>query len=131
MNRADLRNPRRVLVGAFYAALALSLAACGSVGTGTGSSAANTTLGGGSANLEWSPVTTTTSGAALEDLAGYKVYYGMSRDNLANLVVLADPGATSYLVSGLSAGTWYFGIVAYTNNGDESPLSDVVSKTLD
>jgi hypothetical protein len=122
-----------MLVGALILALALGLTACGSVGSGGGSADTSSTAGvsGGSAALSWSPVTETTGGAALTNLAGYKIYYGTSADNLNNVIVLASPSATSYLITNLTLGTWYFGITAFTNTDVESAMSDIVSQTVD
>jgi hypothetical protein len=33
-------------------------------------------------------------------------------------------------LSGLSAGTWYFGAAAYTTTGLQSAMSTIVSKTI-
>jgi len=101
-------------------ALALALMACTA-----GDGAAR-----GSATLKWSAVTRRTDGAAATDLAGYRIYYGTSPGALNQTVVLADPKATSYVVKGLSRGTWYFTIVAYTKGGTEGVRSGVGSKTI-
>jgi hypothetical protein len=132
MTRADLNRLRRVLVGVLIAALALGLSACGSVGSGGGSAGASAaSASAGTAALNWSPVTETTTDAALTNLAGYKIYYGTSPGNLNNVVVLASPGATSYLVTNLAPGIWYFGVTAFTNTDVESAMSDIVSQTVD
>jgi hypothetical protein len=34
------------------------------------------------------------------------------------------------VVTGLTTGTWYFAVSAYTNDGEESGLSAVGSKTI-
>lgn len=49
---------------------------------------------------------------------------------MTNEVDVANAGTTSYVISNLSAGTWYFGIIAYTNSGLESAMSNVGSKTI-
>jgi hypothetical protein len=46
------------------------------------------------------------------------------------VVQLADPAISSYTVSNLASGTWYFGATAYTSTGTESALSPIVSKTI-
>jgi hypothetical protein len=45
-------------------------------------------------------------------------------------VVLANPAMTTYVVSNLSSGTWYFGIAAYTTTGVDSAMSNVGSKAI-
>jgi hypothetical protein len=50
--------------------------------------------------------------------------------SLRSLVELANPNLTTYLVSNLASGTWYFGVTAYTSNGTESAMSNIVQKTI-
>jgi len=45
-------------------------------------------------------------------------------------IQVANPGIATYVVSGLSSGTWYFSVKAYTSSGAESANSTVVSKTI-
>lgn len=83
-----------------------------------------------SADVSWSPPTTNTNGSALTDLAGYRIYYGTSPDTLSQTVNIPNAGAADYVVGGLSQGTWYFAVAAYTNSGLQSGLSAVASKTI-
>lgn len=85
----------------------------------------------GTATLTWSAPTTNTNGSALTDLAGYSIHYGTSAGSLTNTINIQNPGTTTYTVTNLSAGTWYFAISAYTNTGMDSALSNVGSKTID
>jgi hypothetical protein len=84
----------------------------------------------GAATLDWSGVTQTLANTVLGDLAGYIVYYGTAADNLNQQVKLANPGLTSYMMTNLASGTWYFRIAAYTSSGVEGVLSSVVQKTI-
>jgi hypothetical protein len=116
----------------------LALAACVLVGchqdaTGLSTVSAGTSAtnkGGGTAMLSWQAPTTNTDGAALTDLAGYRIYYGMNADDLTQTVQLTSVGLQTYVIEDLGSGTWYFAIKAVTNTGVESALSDVVSKTI-
>jgi len=85
---------------------------------------------GGSARLSWTAVTTDIGGTQLHDLAGYRVYYGTSARALYSVVVVPDPRATSYEVTDLAPGTWYFGVAAYTSANVQGALSNVGSKTI-
>jgi len=87
-------------------------------------------VGFGTATLTWTPVTTDTGGTPLADLAGYRIYYGSSPADLATMIPVPDPSATTYLVGGLPSGTWYFAVTAYTSEGAESARSNVGSKTI-
>jgi hypothetical protein len=84
----------------------------------------------GTATLDWTPVTQDTNGAVLTDLAGYKLHYGTSPAAMNTIVVLSNPSLTTYLVTNLSPGTWYFDVTAYASDGSESALSNVGSKTV-
>lgn len=79
--------------------------------------------------LTWTPPTQNTDGTALTNLAGFRVHYGRSATALDQVVQLADPATTSYTVTGLTPATWHFGVRAYTTQGAESALSNLVSKT--
>ncbi len=85
----------------------------------------------GTAVLSWDPVTKDTHGKVLHDLAGYKIHYGTSLEGMNSVQVVSNPNQTTYALQGLSPGTWFFAASAYTTDGTESELSDVVSKTID
>ena len=91
---------------------------------------ASTTATTGSAALTWAPPTQNTDGTALVDLAGYAIYYGTNASSLSNRIVVASASATSYTVTNLPAGTYYFALAAYTSTGIESALSSIGSKTI-
>lgn len=86
--------------------------------------------GSGSADLTWTPPTTNTNGSTLTDLAGYTIYYGTSPSSLTQQVKVTNVGLTNYVVTGLTSGTWYFAVAAYTSAGQQSSLSSVVSTTI-
>ena len=85
---------------------------------------------GASADVSWTPPTTNTNGSTLTDLAGYYIYYGTSAASLTQKVQVTNIGLTNYVISGLTAGTWYFAVAAYTTGGTQSSLSDVASTTI-
>jgi hypothetical protein len=88
------------------------------------------TASSGTAALSWQPPTQNTDGSTLSNLSGFKVSYGTSSTSLDQVVTLANPGLTSYVVTGLGSGTWYFAVTAYNADGVESSLSNVASKTI-
>jgi hypothetical protein len=126
----------RVRPGVVGLAIALGVAACGSAAVvqGPTSTAAggpgSPPAGSGGATLDWTPVTQNTDGTVLTDLAGYKVYYGTSRNTLNEVVLIANPSVTTYLVTDLPSGTWYFCVTAYVSNGTESALSNIGQKAI-
>jgi len=83
-----------------------------------------------SVELAWDAPTTNTDGSRLADLAGYRLRYGRSADALNQVMEIRNPSVTSFEISGLTAGTWYFALRAYNVSGVESPLSNIASKTL-
>jgi hypothetical protein len=80
--------------------------------------------------LTWAPPTENTDGTTLTNLAGYRISYGASASALVQSAQIANPSATTHTITNLTAGTWYFGIKAYSSQGSESILSNVVSKVL-
>jgi trimeric autotransporter adhesin len=84
----------------------------------------------GNATLTWSAPTQNTNGTPLTNLAGFHIYYGTSADNLNQSVQIANPALTSYVLSNLPSGTWYFSINDYTSAGVESAISNVASMTI-
>jgi putative Ig domain-containing protein len=83
-----------------------------------------------SAVIEWVPPTENTNGSPLTDLEGVRIYYGTSASNLSHMVQISSKTQTSYTLGDLSAGTWYFGGVAYTTAGTQSTMSRVVSMNV-
>jgi Fibronectin type III domain len=84
----------------------------------------------GSASLSWTAPTQNTDGTPIVGLAGYHIYYGTSAGAMTTTVTLTDPTETSYVVSGLAPGTYYFSIVAYNTAGMDSSESNTTSKTI-
>ena len=141
---SGVRNARRVSwvsVWRIGVALgALALAGCGGASSapqGTTSSASSSSppptqvkQGTGAADLSWTPPTTAADGSTLLNLAGYDIYYGTNPSALTQRIKITNIGVTNYVVSGLSSGTWYFVVTAYTTDGVQSVPSSVVSKTV-
>jgi hypothetical protein len=88
----------------------------------------NSAENAGTAALHWTPPTSRVDGSPLGNLAGYRIYRGSSRDSLDIVRQVNNPGVTTFLVEGLSAGQWHFAISAIDGDGQESLLSNVVSR---
>ena len=84
----------------------------------------------GSATLSWTPPTQNTNGTPVTDLAGYHIYYGTTEGAWTSTITVLEATETSYVVSGLAPGTYYFAIVAFNTAGDDSTQSNVASKTI-
>jgi hypothetical protein len=84
----------------------------------------------GVATLHWEMPSAKVSGEPLDDLAGYRILYGRSSSDLDQSVLIMDPAVTSYQVSNLASGVWYFAVVAVSSNGLEGPPTTFASKSI-
>ncbi len=84
----------------------------------------------GSVTLSWTPPTENTDGSTLTDLAGYRIYYGLSEGDYPNRIALNNPGLTRYVVENLTADTYYFVATSVNGTGVESDYSNVAVRTV-
>ncbi len=84
----------------------------------------------GSATLSWEAPTQNTDGSSLTNLAGFRIRYGRSATQLTESVAIDNPSISTYILENLSAGSWYFAVIAINSAGVESSLSNVASKTI-
>ncbi len=124
---------KRIVRNCVSALLIGSLYACGGSSGGTAAGPpVNQPPSTGAATLQWTPPTANSDGSTLVDLSGYKVYQSQTNSaaNLQLVATLTTPGLASYMVEGLSAGTYYFAITAYNSSNLESDYSNLVSVTV-
>ena len=111
--------------------VAALLGGCRDPGPGTGATTVAPSLSGpGSATLSWEAPTANSNDSPLTDLAGYRIYYGSSPEQLSHTVEIKTIGLQTYVLDDLEPGTWYFAVRALAANGSESKLSDIVAKTI-
>lgn len=84
----------------------------------------------GSVKLSWVAPTENTDGTPVSELAGYRIYYGTNPSELTESITIAGATATTYVVDGLAAGTYYFSVMAYTSTGLNSGLSSVADESI-
>jgi hypothetical protein len=60
---------------------------------------------------------------------GYTICYGTSPSALTQSVAVSA-STTTYTITGLAAGIWYFGMVADAADGTQSAMSNVGSKAI-
>jgi Putative Ig domain len=84
----------------------------------------------GNATLSWNPPTQNTDGSPLTDLAGYKIYYGRSKDFMNRSVVVDNPGLTRYVIENLTPAWWHFAMTSVNSEGEESPRTQSVAKQI-
>lgn len=84
----------------------------------------------GRATLSWQAPTDRTDGSPLTNLAGFRIYYGTNQNDLRQSVEIRDPGANTWVIDNLTAGTWYFAATAFDATGIESARTNAVSKSI-
>jgi hypothetical protein len=84
----------------------------------------------GTAVINWTPPTQNSDGSALTNLDGFYVSYGRTADLLDQRVDVTNEGLTTYTVSNLASGTWYFAVSAYSTTGGTSEMSNLASKSI-
>ncbi len=85
--------------------------------------------GTGTATLSWDPPPGA-DGHSTAAVAGYHVYYGTSPSQLKPAGDLKGADSTSYVITGLGPGTYYFAVRSYNSAGEESAASNLGSKTF-
>jgi hypothetical protein len=80
--------------------------------------------------VTWVAPTANTDGTALSNISGYRIYYGTSATSLTQSVDVNNAMATSYVIQGLTSGTWYFAVQVLTSSGTSSAVSTAVSDTI-
>lgn len=83
-----------------------------------------------SVSLAWTAPTLNEDGSVLSDLAGYTILYGSTSSTLDKSIRIDNPGIDRYVLDGLPAGTYYFGVQAFTSTGVQSTTSNIVSRTI-
>jgi Fibronectin type III domain len=118
--------------GALKASTVYTLSCTGPGGTTSQNTTVTVTAASsnGTATLSWNAPTTNTDGTPVTALAGYHIYYGTSEGAMTLSVAAGGAATTSYEITGLTAGTWYFSVAADAADGAEGPPSDIGSKTI-
>jgi len=116
----------------FLSVLGLTLISCGgSAENPINADNENITDKSGVATLSWLAPDENTDNSYLDDLAGYKIYYGEQADNLTESINIDGINLTSHVIENLSSNTtYYFSITAINSQNMESAYSNTVSKIL-
>jgi hypothetical protein len=83
----------------------------------------------GVVSLGWEPPTENVDGSPLEDLAGYRIYYGQFSGSYTDELAVSDPDTSQYDVP-LPSGSYYFAMTALDVEGNESAYSNEVVKVV-
>jgi hypothetical protein len=118
--------------GALNTTTIYALACTGAGGTAnkTATVTVAAVVSGSTATVSWEAPTTNTDGTPLTPLSGYTIYYGTSPSALSHSIP-ASATATSYEITGLAPGTWYFAVAANAKVGTKSAMSNIGSGTDD
>lgn len=84
----------------------------------------------GVATLRWELPPSKVDGSPLDDLAGFRIVYGRSSDDLDRSVFIDNPATTNYEFTGLTSGIWYFAVIAVNANGLEGPPTTITTKSI-
>jgi hypothetical protein len=120
-NRTD-RITRSLLAAALMIAVGLVTSGCGEVAGVEGISGSNSLM------LSWTAPTTNEDGSTLDDLVGYKLYYGNQPGQYSQVVTVGD--YTSAEIDNLGSGTYYLSVTAYDIYGNESSFSNEIYHTF-
>jgi hypothetical protein len=86
--------------------------------------------GAGVASLQWETPPSKVDGSPLDDLAGSRILYGRTSDDLDRSVLIDNPSVTSFEFTTLPSGVWYFAVVAVNAGGLEGPPTTVATKSI-
>ena len=78
--------------------------------------------------LSWTAPTTNEDGTPLNDLAGYRLYYGTQPGQYSNVITVGD--YTTAEIGSLGTGTYYVTVTAYDIYGNESTYSNEINHTF-
>jgi hypothetical protein len=81
-------------------------------------------------SLAWNAPTQNADGTPITGLAGFHIYYGTTAGALSTTVTVSSPSTTTYVVKGLTHGTYYFSVVAYNTLGQDSKSSNMATTTI-
>ena len=112
---------RGLLTAALMIAVGLGTIGCGEIASIEG-------IGSNSLMLSWNAPTTNEDGSPLNDLAGYKLYYGNAPGIYSNVITVGE--YTTAEIGDLGSGTYYLTVTAYDIYGNESAFSNEIDHTF-
>jgi hypothetical protein len=84
----------------------------------------------GSVTLSWTAPTHNEDASVIEDLAGFKIYWGTTPGSYGNSVTIDNPSVSTFVVENLAPGTYEFVATAYNEAGVESRFSGTATKVI-
>lgn len=77
----------------------------------------------GSKLISWTPPTLNNDGTPLQDLTGYRLYYGTVSGQYTETVTINSPGVSSHLLDDITTGTYYLVMTSVNSKNIESVYS--------
>jgi hypothetical protein len=86
----------------------------------------------GFARLSWRAPSERIDGESLSlsEIAGYRIYYGISSGDYDSVLSVDDPYTSTILIDDLPVGTYYFAMTTVDTNGLESGYSSEAVKIV-
>lgn len=85
----------------------------------------------GNVTLSWLAPTENSDGTPLQDLAGYKIFYGRESGIYDHEIRIDSPSISTYVVENLTPDTYYFAATSFNSAGVESLYSGELVRTVD
>jgi fibronectin type 3 domain-containing protein len=126
-NKSYVRKRRVIFQSIFCTSLMAIFLSCGG-STGTGIKQTNTTAHGVTLSWVTPSKNTDNSNVIAGDVAGYRVYYGISPGNYVSYIEVGNVNSYSLNIPD-DGNTYYFAVTAYNAAGLESDFSMAVSAT--
>ncbi len=83
----------------------------------------------GTATLYWTIPYSSTDATLSNTPSGFIIYFGNTSGHYRYSINVGN--VTEYTIDSLSSGTWYFALTSYDIRGNESALSNELSKYID
>ncbi len=80
--------------------------------------------------VHWLPPATNEDGSPLNDLAGYRIYYGTSSGNYSKKIEITGTTTLTYTLNNLPANTYFATVTALDKLGNESQKAPEGSKVI-
>ena len=117
----------------FTLMLVLPLVACSGGDGGLGATSDVTSdVSNNALNLSWVAPSEREDGAglSLSEIAGFRIYYGVTSGDYSNTIDVDDHTATQAVLAGIPSGTYYVAVTVVDVDGRESLYSDEVVITV-
>lgn len=122
----------------YFTILSVMLSACGGPDSKSSNSSNSSQIVASkydkSISIGWNIPTERVNGdpIAMSEISGYKIYLSKNTSAIPSLpfAIITDNSLNEYTLNNLSSGTYYISVTTFDTNGDESPNSDSISKTI-